>query len=129
MSAVTLQSHMSSNASDLSKMGEAWMKAAFVRGGMEKDYNVLSKGAQAEHTDRVNAEIKSALLSKSIAEMKPEELEYLKDKFRELGVDVGDNQNNDRLFSAVGNFLSDQPSFEKQVLAKGSYAGPALRPS
>lgn len=126
MSAISLQSHMSTNAADLSKMGTAWVEATFNRGGMKQAYDTLKNGAAAEHTTRVQTQIKAALLSKSVAEMKPEELEYLKDKFRELGVNLGDDKgDNGPLFSAIGNFLSDQPSLEKQVMAKG----PVLRPN
>ncbi len=124
-SALSLFLRASSNAETQILLGEPWLKAKFNDAGMAQELLGLEKGHHYVRIDSVEKDIKAKLLSKSILEMNKDDLRYLKDKFGQLGLNMGDDQGNDRLLSAITNFLSDKPSFEQQVVAKG----PVLRPN
>lgn len=127
MSAESLFRHINANAADLGEMGNGWVAQKFALAGMQREYNVLNKGAQAEHTARVEAEIKAALLAKSITEMNKDELDYLSDKFGELGLNIEKTDNRAGLLAALGNFISDNPTLEQNVTAKSGVITPRLQ--
>ena len=122
-SALSLYLRASSNADTQIVLGQPWVSQKFNDAGMAQGLVELEKGMQFAQTNRVETEIKAALLSMDLSH--PESQAYLKDKFSELGINMGNDQGNGRLFAAINSFLSDKPSFEKQVMAKG----PVLRPN
>lgn len=123
-SAQTTYLRSSSDANNQIIMGQPWVSQKFNDAGMMQQLKVLTHGQQAEHTQRVETEIKAALLSMDLSH--PDNQEYLKDKFGELGMNMGDDEGTGVLFTAINSFLSDKPSFEQQVTAKAPLA-PVLR--
>lgn len=94
----------------------------FAQAGMAKDLLVMTIGAQREHTDRVEAEIKALLTSKPLSLRTPDELNYIADKFGELGVTVGKEPG--ALNAAISGFIAATPGMDKMM--KGGTSAPEL---